>query len=127
MANSEDNNTEKLVINADKPNHGQWISKEYEPGLVSVIIPTYNEKDNIAPLLSRVAQALADYNYEIIIVDDGSKEDSHLLVYLFFMQIAEINQIIPPIIKKAYIPFRISWISARTLDQSTLTSRPKGM
>jgi dolichol-phosphate mannosyltransferase len=41
---------------------------------ISVIIPTYNEKDNIAPLLSRVAQALADYNYEIIIVDDGSKD-----------------------------------------------------
>jgi dolichol-phosphate mannosyltransferase len=41
---------------------------------VSIIIPTYNEKENIAPLLSRVAQALAGYNYEILIVDDGSKD-----------------------------------------------------
>jgi len=41
---------------------------------VSIIIPTYNEKDNIAPLLARVAQALSGYNYEVIIVDDGSND-----------------------------------------------------
>jgi dolichol-phosphate mannosyltransferase len=41
---------------------------------ISIIIPTYNEKDNITPLLSRVAQALAGYDYEILIVDDGSKD-----------------------------------------------------
>jgi len=41
---------------------------------ISVIIPTYNEKENIAPLLSRVDKALAGYNYEILIVDDGSKD-----------------------------------------------------
>jgi dolichol-phosphate mannosyltransferase len=41
---------------------------------ISVIIPTYNEKDNIAPLLSRIDQALAGYDYEILIVDDGSKD-----------------------------------------------------
>jgi len=41
---------------------------------ISIIIPTYNEKDNIAPLLSRVAQALSGYDYEIIIVDDGSQD-----------------------------------------------------
>ena len=41
---------------------------------ISIIIPTYNEKDNITPLLSRVAQALSGYDYEILIVDDGSKD-----------------------------------------------------
>jgi dolichol-phosphate mannosyltransferase len=41
---------------------------------ISIIIPTYNEKDNIAPLLSRVDKALSGYNYEILIVDDGSKD-----------------------------------------------------
>jgi dolichol-phosphate mannosyltransferase len=41
---------------------------------ISVIIPTYNEKDNIAPLLSRVDQALAGYDYEVLIVDDGSQD-----------------------------------------------------
>jgi dolichol-phosphate mannosyltransferase len=41
---------------------------------VSIIIPTYNEKENIAPLLSRVDGALAGYNYEVLIVDDGSQD-----------------------------------------------------
>lgn len=41
---------------------------------ISIIIPTYNEKDNIAPLLSRVDKALSGYNYEILIVDDNSKD-----------------------------------------------------
>jgi dolichol-phosphate mannosyltransferase len=41
---------------------------------ISIIIPTYNEKDNIAPLVSRVAQALSGYDYEILIVDDNSRD-----------------------------------------------------
>ncbi len=41
---------------------------------ISIIIPTYNEKDNIAPLLARVAKALSGYDYEILIVDDDSKD-----------------------------------------------------
>ncbi len=41
---------------------------------ISVIIPTYNEKENIAPLLSRVDQALAGYDYEVLIVDDNSRD-----------------------------------------------------
>jgi dolichol-phosphate mannosyltransferase len=41
---------------------------------ISIIIPTYNEKDNIAPLVSRIAQALSGYDYEILIVDDNSRD-----------------------------------------------------
>lgn len=41
---------------------------------ISIIIPTYNEKDNIAPLVSRIAQALSGYSYEILIVDDDSQD-----------------------------------------------------
>lgn len=41
---------------------------------ISIIIPTYNEKDNIAPLLERVAEALSGCDYEILIVDDNSRD-----------------------------------------------------
>jgi dolichol-phosphate mannosyltransferase len=41
---------------------------------ISIIIPTYNEKDNIAPLLSRIDKALAGYNYEVLVVDDNSRD-----------------------------------------------------
>jgi dolichol-phosphate mannosyltransferase len=41
---------------------------------VSLIIPTYNEKENIKFLVERIQKALSGYNYEIVIVDDNSKD-----------------------------------------------------
>jgi dolichol-phosphate mannosyltransferase len=42
--------------------------------IISLIIPTYNEKDNVTPLVERIHQALAGYTYEIVLVDDNSKD-----------------------------------------------------
>ncbi|MEZ5435820.1 MAG: polyprenol monophosphomannose synthase [Pseudomonadales bacterium] len=44
--------------------------------LLSVIIPTYNERDNIANLLQRLTQVLAYLSdrYEILVVDDESPD-----------------------------------------------------
>src|SRR3712207_4754476 len=45
------------------------------PGLdVSLVMPTYNERENLAPLLDGVTTALRDYSYEIIVVDDDSPD-----------------------------------------------------
>jgi dolichol-phosphate mannosyltransferase len=41
---------------------------------LSVIIPTYNERENILPLVERLSRTLANYHYEIIFVDDNSKD-----------------------------------------------------
>jgi len=41
---------------------------------LSLIIPTYNEKDNIVPLVERISKALSGRDYEIIFVDDNSKD-----------------------------------------------------
>jgi dolichol-phosphate mannosyltransferase len=41
---------------------------------VSLIIPTYNEKDNIVPLIERIDRTLVGYNYEIVLVDDNSRD-----------------------------------------------------
>ena len=40
--------------------------------LVSVVVPTFNEEDNIPLLLSDIGHALRDYAYEVIVVDDGT-------------------------------------------------------
>jgi dolichol-phosphate mannosyltransferase len=42
--------------------------------LISLIIPTYNEKDNIVPLVERLNRTFADQKYEILFVDDNSKD-----------------------------------------------------
>lgn len=43
---------------------------------LSVVIPLYNEEDNIAPLQQELATALAGIDYEIILVDDCSKDQT---------------------------------------------------
>jgi len=37
-------------------------------------VPTYNERDNIEPLIGRISQALKDERYEVIVVDDNSPD-----------------------------------------------------
>jgi glycosyltransferase involved in cell wall biosynthesis len=41
---------------------------------ISVIIPTYNESENIIGLIDEVQSQLEGYDYEIIVVDDGSDD-----------------------------------------------------
>lgn len=47
---------------------------------VSVIIPVYNESENIAPILTKLQQKDI---YEIIVVDDGSEDDTAKKVLQF--------------------------------------------
>jgi glycosyltransferase involved in cell wall biosynthesis len=41
---------------------------------LSLVIPVMNEEDNIKPLLEAVRSALKDFDYEVILVDDGSTD-----------------------------------------------------
>jgi glycosyltransferase involved in cell wall biosynthesis len=48
------------------------------PGLVSVVVPVYNEQDNVGPLLDGLKDALEGLGrpYELIVVDDGSTDQT---------------------------------------------------
>ena len=41
---------------------------------LSLIVPTYNERENIETLVERVHKSLSAYNYELIVVDDNSPD-----------------------------------------------------
>jgi glycosyltransferase involved in cell wall biosynthesis len=43
---------------------------------VSLVIPVYDERDNLEPLVTEIAAALAGRRYEIVAVDDGSTDGS---------------------------------------------------
>src|SRR3954451_10136924 len=45
-----------------------------EVGLLSVVAPMYEEEDTVDPFTERIASALGDVHYELILVDDGSKD-----------------------------------------------------
>ncbi len=43
---------------------------------LSIVVPIYNEEKNIPELFSRIQKALVDFDYEIVAVNDGSKDNS---------------------------------------------------
>jgi len=42
--------------------------------MISIIIPTYNERENILPLVQRIDGAMSGYSYEVVFVDDNSAD-----------------------------------------------------
>ncbi|MBN1367221.1 MAG: polyprenol monophosphomannose synthase, partial [Dehalococcoidales bacterium] len=41
---------------------------------ISIIIPTYNEKDNVVPLLEKLHFVLSGFKYEVVLMDDNSRD-----------------------------------------------------
>lgn len=47
---------------------------------LSLVIPTFHERENIAPLVQQIAQSLAGVDYEVLFVDDDSRDGTEELV-----------------------------------------------
>jgi glycosyltransferase involved in cell wall biosynthesis len=43
---------------------------------LSIVIPVFNEEENLQPLHQSLTQILAEYSYELVFVDDGSTDGS---------------------------------------------------
>ncbi len=43
---------------------------------ISLVIPVMNEEDNIQPLLETIRESLGDWDYEVVLVDDGSTDQT---------------------------------------------------
>jgi len=41
---------------------------------ISIVIPTYNERDNITPLVRRIDHVLSNYDYKVVFIDDNSSD-----------------------------------------------------
>ena len=41
---------------------------------ISVVVPVMNEEDNVKPLFDNIKEALKGYDFEAVIVDDGSTD-----------------------------------------------------
>jgi len=57
-----------------KPESSTFSEHFIRTGFASIIIPTYNEADNIGPLVERIHAAMGDRPYEILFVDDNSRD-----------------------------------------------------
>ncbi|MCH2083832.1 MAG: glycosyltransferase family 2 protein [Saprospiraceae bacterium] len=43
---------------------------------ISVVVTVYNEEENIQPLIDQISDALGNFEYEIVYVDDGSTDNT---------------------------------------------------
>jgi dolichol-phosphate mannosyltransferase len=48
--------------------------KKTDDRIISIVSPTYNERENIRSLVSRISNVLSGHEYEIIVVDDNSPD-----------------------------------------------------
>ncbi|RQG93022.1 polyprenol monophosphomannose synthase [Natrarchaeobius halalkaliphilus] len=51
---------------------------------LSVIVPTYNEAENVEHVISRIRNVLQGYEYELIVVDDDSPDSTWRIVDLLY-------------------------------------------
>lgn len=61
---------------------------------LSIILPTYNEKDNVIPLIQSLQENLSNYEKEIIIIDDNSPDGTSELVKKYTQINPEIKLIV---------------------------------
>ena len=49
---------------------------------IAIVVPVYNEQDNLQEFYKRIVGVMAqeDYDYELVFVDDGSSDNSRLLI-----------------------------------------------
>ena len=55
---------------------GSSLDRAHDDPSLSVVVPVFNEERNIAPLVAGVRDALEEYSWELVVVDDGSSDRS---------------------------------------------------
>jgi dolichol-phosphate mannosyltransferase len=50
------------------------VTYAYRPVQLSVVVPTFNERDNISLLVDRLRVVLAEIDWEVVFVDDDSPD-----------------------------------------------------
>jgi glycosyltransferase involved in cell wall biosynthesis len=61
---------------------------------LSIVVPVFNEAENLRLLFQAIKEALADISYEIIFVDDGSKDGSVEILFEIAQEASNIVSVI---------------------------------
>lgn len=77
---AEEENCLDLMDVGDMPTYADAPRNAAE---ISVVLPTFNERDNIAEVIARLGAALHGLDWELIFVDDNSPDGTSGLVRLF--------------------------------------------
>ena len=63
--------------------------------LISIIIPVFNESESIGFLLDEILDVMVshNFNFELIVVNDGSKDNTHQVLEQLTLKIKELSVI----------------------------------
>ena len=61
--------------------------------MISIVIPTYNEAENIGDLIQEIGKVLSDREHELIVVDDNSEDGTARIVRQFQSEINKLKLI----------------------------------
>ncbi|RMG90019.1 MAG: glycosyltransferase [Chloroflexi bacterium] len=72
-------------MNENQGNHAMALAPSLD---LSIVIPCYNEAENLRPLTAEITAALQDQNlaYEIIYIDDGSTDESFEIIRQLYQE-----------------------------------------
>ena len=67
------------------------MTKFTPPKKLSVVVPVRNEQDNVAPLVAEIDAALKGFTHEIVYVNDGSTDETHVRLQQLQMQYPQLR------------------------------------
>jgi len=72
-------------MSTNSPSYGQREGEGVVMGnehgrSISLVVPTYNERENVRALVDRCSAALSAYDFEIVVVDDDSPDETWRVV-----------------------------------------------
>ena len=60
---------------------------------LSIVIPTYNERENISKILEKLRKSLRSIKYEVVFVDDNSPDGTSEEVQVFIKESGNVHLI----------------------------------
>ena len=74
------NRLTKAVLRADEIYRSPMAPESQQNPEVSFVIPAMNEEDSLQELTSKIASHVGTNNFEIILIDDGSTDDTWAVI-----------------------------------------------
>ena len=74
------NRLTKAVLRADETYRSPMASEPQQTPEISFVIPAMNEEDSLRELTARIAEHVGTDNFEVILIDDGSTDDTWAVI-----------------------------------------------